>query len=129
MARDLRLITDEQWKIIEPLLPEPKASSKGGAPRRKPRRLIADKAYDADGLRILLRSRGIELICPHRHGRKRPALQDGRALRRYKRRWKIERTIAWLGYYRRLLIRWERNVAIYRAFMHVACLMIAVRWL
>jgi len=30
MARDLRLITDEQWKIIEPLLPEPKASPKGG---------------------------------------------------------------------------------------------------
>jgi transposase len=100
-----------------------------GGPRCKLKRLIADKGYDADWLRILLRSRGIELICPHRHGRKRPPLQDGRALRRYKRRWKIERTIAWLGYYRRLLIRWERNLGMYRAFMHVACLMIAVRWL
>jgi transposase len=101
----------------------------GGAPRRKPQRLIADKGYDADWLRIWLWSRGIELICPHRQGRQRPALQDGRPLRRYKRRWKIERTIAWLGYYRRLLIRWERNLNMYRAFMHVACLMIAVRWL
>ncbi len=92
---------------------------------------MADKAqaYDADRLRILLRSRGIELICPHRNGRKRPPLQDGRPLRRYKRRWIVERTIAWLGYYRRLLIRWERNLSMYRAFMHVACLMIAVRWL
>jgi transposase len=91
--------------------------------------LIADKGDDADWLRILLWSQGIELICPHRRSRKRPALQDGRPLRRYKRRWKIERTIAWLGYYRRLLIRWERNLGMYRAFMHVACLMIAVRWL
>lgn len=102
---------------------------RGGAPRRKPKRLIADKGYDADWLRILLWSRGIELICPHRRNRKRPALQDGRPLRRYRRRWKIERTIAWLGYYRRLLIRWERNLNMYSAFMHVACLMIAVRWL
>jgi hypothetical protein len=47
---------------------------------------------------------------------------------RDRRRWKVERTIAWLGYYRRLLIRWERNLNSCRAFMHVACLMIAVRW-
>jgi transposase len=101
----------------------------GGAPRRKMERLIADRGYDADWLRLSLWSRGIELICPHRKGRKRRPLQDGRPLRRYSRRWKIERTIAWLGYYRRLLIRWERNDRMYRAFMHVACLMIAVRWL
>jgi len=101
----------------------------GGAPRRKPKRLITDRAYDADWLRILLCSRGIELICPHRQGRHRPALQDGRRLRRYQRRWKIERTIAWLGYYRRLLICWERNLNMYRQFVHLACLMIAVRWL
>jgi transposase len=102
---------------------------RGGAPRRKMRRLIADRGYDADWLRLTLSSRGIELICPHRRGRKRPPLQDGRPLRRYRRRWTIERTIAWLGYYRRLLIRWERDRRMYQAFMHVACLMIAVRWL
>jgi len=34
-----------------------------------------------------------------------------------------------LGYSRRLLIRWERNLNVYRAFMRVACLMIVVRWL
>ncbi len=45
--------------------------------------------------------RGIELIAPHRSNRKKPATQDGRALRRYKRRWIIERTNAWLGNFRR----------------------------
>ena len=46
------------------------------------------------------------MIAPHLSNRKRKH-QDGRPLRRYKRRWKVERTIAWLGNYRRLLIRWE----------------------
>ncbi len=101
----------------------------GGAPRRKPDRLIADKAYDADWLRILLWSRGIELICPHRKGRKRPPLQDGRPLRRYKRRWIVERTIAWLQNFRRLVVRWERYSQMYLAFVHVACLLIAARQL
>jgi hypothetical protein len=40
---------------------------------------------------------GIELIAPHRRNRKKPKTQDGRPLRRYKRRWKIERLFAWLG--------------------------------
>jgi transposase len=101
----------------------------GGAPRRKLRRLIADKAYDADWLRMLLANRGTDLICPHRRGRTREPLQDGRKLRRYKRRWIIERTIAWLGNFRRLLIRWERQIHMYQAFMNVACLLIAARQL
>jgi integrase len=49
-------------------------------------RVIADKAYDSDPLRKRLRQRGIELICPHKKNRVRPATQDGRALRRYRRR-------------------------------------------
>lgn len=101
----------------------------GGAPKRKLKRLIADKAYDADWLRRLLANRGTELICPHRRGRTRERLQDGRKLRRYKRRWIVERTIGWLGNFRRLLIRWERHLHMYRAFMNVACLLIAARQL
>src|SRR6202521_765774 len=68
-----------------------------GRPREKPVRVIADKAYDSDPLRKRLRQRGIALICPHKRNRVRPATQDGRALRRYKRRWIVERTNAWLG--------------------------------
>jgi hypothetical protein len=74
----------------------------------KPRRLIYDKAADSDALRLRLKKRGIELICPHRSNRKRPMLQDGRSLRRYRRRWTIERTVAWLGNFRRLVVRYEQ---------------------
>ena len=98
--------------------------------RRKypiPKRLIADRAYDSDLHRIHLARRGIELVCPHRKNRVRPPLQDGRPLRRYRRRWKIERTIAWLGNFRRLVVRWDRDITVYRAFFHVACILITIR--
>lgn len=102
-------------------------------PRRaslcKPKRLILDRAYDADWLRLRMREQGIEVICPHRLGRRKPPLQDGRSLRRYKKRWIIERTIAWLGNFRRLLIRWERSPKMYLAFLHMACLIITARQL
>jgi len=116
--------------LVEETLATVKVPRKrGGAPRRKPKRLIADKAYDADWLRISLWSRGIELICPYRRGRKRPPLQDGRPLRRYKRRWIVERTIAWLQNFRRIVVRWERYPKMYLAFVHVACLLITARQL
>jgi transposase len=89
--------------------------------------LIADRAYDSDALRIRLAARGIDLICPHRKGRQRRSLQDGRKLRRYRRRWKIERLFAWLSNFRRLVVRWERNPLIFRAFFHVACIIIVAR--
>src|ERR1700680_4851473 len=81
----------------------------GGGPRQKPERVITDRAYDSDPLRTRLRRRGIELICPHKKNRVRPATQDGRALRRYRRRWIVERTNAWLGNFRRLVGRSDRS--------------------
>jgi transposase len=96
----------------------------------QPRRLIYDKACDSDGLRErLLFERDIDLICPHRKNRRRPPLQDGRKLRRSRRRWKVERTFAWLGNFRRLVVRYERSLKMYRAFFHVACLVITLRQL
>jgi transposase len=95
----------------------------------KPQRLIGDGAYDSDPLRQRLGEAGIELIAPHRSNRKRPPTQDGRALRRYKRRWKIERVFAWLNNYRRLVVRWDHNPNIYRAFLLVAFIMILVKQL
>ena len=91
------------------------------------KRLIADRAYDSDKLRASLAARGIELICPHRRGRKRPASQDGRKLRRYRRRWKIERLFAWLQNYRRIQTRYERHIHIYQAFVHVAFIMLLLK--
>jgi hypothetical protein len=58
--------------------------------RELPERLIGDRAYDADPLDEALLALGVEMIAPHRRGRKRPKTQDGRPLRRYKRRWQIE---------------------------------------
>jgi transposase len=99
-----------------------------GRTKSKPHRLIADQGYDSDKLRAALHAQGIELICPHRCTR-RHKLQDGRKLRRYRHRWKIERTFAWLGNFRRLVVRYERNSEIYRAFFHLACLIITLRHL
>jgi transposase len=76
---------------------------RGGRPRQKVQRVIADRAYDSDPLRARLAARGIELIAPHRWNRSKPRTQDGRTLRRYRRRWKVERTLAWLGNFRRPL--------------------------
>ena len=96
----------------------------------QPERLIGDKSYASDGLREqLLSERGIELVCPHRCNRKRAPRQDGRKLQRYKRRGKVERTFAWLGNFRRLVVRYERALKMYRAFFHVACLVITLRQL
>ncbi len=66
-----------------------------GRPRQKPTRIIADRAYDSNPLRERLQRRGIELLVPHRRNREPWWRQDGRKLRRYRRRWKIERTFAW----------------------------------
>ena len=98
-----------------------------GRPRQRPVRLIYDKACDSDPLRQRLAKRGIDLICPHRKNRTKPPLQDGRKLRRYKRRWKVERTFAWLGNFRRLVVRWEHHITMYSAFFHVACLLITLK--
>jgi len=44
-----------------------------------------------------------------------------RMLRRYKRRWTVERTFGWLGNFRRLVVRYDRSLQIHWAFFHIAC--------
>jgi len=87
-----------------------------------PRRLLYDKAVDADWLRERLAGRGVELICPHRSNRTKPSRQDGRALRRYIRRYRVERSISWLHCYRRLITRWEYYSELFEGFVHLACM-------
>jgi transposase len=100
---------------IETLVDQPLA-----VPR--PARLLYDKAADADWLREALDARGIELICPHRENRVKPAVQDGRSLRRYRSRWIVERTLSWLHNCRRLITRWEWHPELFEGFVHLACL-------
>jgi transposase len=106
--------------LIEPLLEQIVVS-------RLPNRLIYDRAADSDPLRARLAERGVELICPHRRGRKRPATQDGRPLRRYRKRWIVERTIGWLKAFRRLVTRYEFYAFLFHSFAKLACLMIVLR--
>ena len=93
----------------------------------RPRKLIGDKAYDSDPLDERLAEFEIELIAPHKSNRKKVKTQDGRKLRRYKRRWKIERLFAWLQNFRRVLVRFDYHDANYLGFVHLACIVILLR--
>lgn len=93
----------------------------------QPVRLIGDRAYDSDPLDKELAETGIELIAPNRRNRVKAERQDGRPLRRYKRRWKVERLFAWLGNYRHLLNRWEYYLANFLGFIHLGCILILLR--
>ena len=76
--------------------------------------MIADKGHDSDPLRDSLARKGIDPIVPHRRNRKLSTRrQDGRKLHRERRRWKVERTFAWLQNFRRLVVRCDRDLVIY----------------
>jgi transposase len=93
-----------------------------------PERLIGDKAYDSDALDQQMNEYGIEMNSPNRSNRKRKT-QDGRAMRRYRRRWKVERLFAWMQNYRRLVTRWEFHIENFLGFVHLACLLMLIRHL
>ena len=95
-----------------------------GRPKKSPLRLIGHKGYDSDPLRKRLKQLKIDPIVPHRKNRKKPKMQDRRELRRYLKCWEVERTLAWLSNYRRLLARHVREIDMYRSFFHLACLII-----
>lgn len=92
-----------------------------------PEKLIGDKAYDSDPLDEELAQFGIELIAPHKRNRKRAKTQDGRKLRRYKRRWKVERFFAWIQNYRRIVVRYEYHLDNFLGFVHLACILILLK--
>jgi len=97
----------------------------------RPERLIGDKAYDSDPLdRRLAEERGIELIAPNisRPNRKTYS-QDGRPLRRYRRRWKIERLFSWLYNFRRIVTRYEYHAVNFLGFVQLGCIVILLRHL
>ena len=95
----------------------------------KPQRLIGDKAFDSDPLDARLKPEGIEMIAPHKKNRVSPVTQDGRKLRRFNRRWKIERLFAWIYNYRRCVVRYEFHFENFTAFIQLACIMILLRYL
>ena len=93
-----------------------------------PEKLIGDKAYDSDKLDRTLEEWGVEMIAPHRSNRKpENKTQDGRKLRRYRRRWAVERTIGWLQNFRRLCIRWEKSTAMFQGFVNLTCALLLMK--
>ena len=118
LALTVHSASPSETKMIEPTLDR--------LPRQ-PRRLILDRAFDSDKFRDRLAARGIDPIVPYRKRAVSMKYNDGRKQRRYKRRWKVERTFAWLGNFRRVLVRHERKHWIYRAFVHLACVLIVLR--
>ena len=90
----------------------------------KPETLIGDRAYDSDPLDGQLREDGIEMVAPNRSNRRKRATQDGRRLRRYARRWLVERFFAWIQLQRRILVRWEFYPKNFLGFVQLACLLV-----
>lgn len=92
-----------------------------------PEKLIGDRAYDSDPLDEKLAGLGVELIAPHKNNRKKPKTQDRRKLRRYKKRWKIERFFAWMFNYRKCVVRYEYKEQNFKALILFACIMILLK--
>jgi len=115
-----------ETRLVEPLIKQLIATAQTDA-NFWPRRMIGDKAYDSDPLREELASVGIELLAPHRSNRTEESRSnDGRKMRRYKSRWKVERFFAWAGGFRRFVTRYERLATTLDAVVHVTCLLIAM---
>jgi transposase len=98
-----------------------------GRRRNRPDRLILDRGYDSNKLRRRLAGRGIEPIIPATSNHPNATHQDGRKLRRYRRRWIVERTLSWLFMFRRVLVRFDRKVTSYAGFFHLACALLTLR--
>lgn len=127
-AQGIPLIVDtesanrHEVNLIQPLI------EKITLQNRQPERLIYDKAADSQPLRDTILAMGTDFICPHRkfkNGKQKS--QDGRKLRRYKRRWIVERSIAWLHNFRRIVTRWEYHDYLYLNFVKLACLFTMIK--
>jgi transposase len=88
--------------------------------------VLADRAYDSDPLREEMELQDFELVAAHRKNRVKPPTNDGRTLRKLKRRWKVERTFAWLHSFRRVVTRFEKRIDHFEGFVNLGCAFIAL---
>jgi transposase len=94
-----------------------------------PERVLGDKAYNSNGLDEEMADCGVAMIAAHRRNRTKPKTQDGRVLRRAKRRWKVERFFFWLQNFRRLAVRYECKSANFMGVVLLAATIIHVKHL
>jgi len=111
-------VLEEAVDAIEPIK---RPRGRPGRPRRRPKKLHADKGYDFQRCRAALRKRGITPRIARR------GIESSERLGRH--RWVVERTLAWLGRYRRLSVRYERRADIHEAFLHLGCSLICLNYL
>ncbi|MEV5758386.1 IS5 family transposase [Streptomyces tendae] len=97
----------------------PRIRGRRGRPRNRPKRLFADRGYDYDKYRRLLRQRGIKPLIARR------SVVHGSGLGRT--RWVVERTFAWLHQFKRLRIRYERRADLHQGLLELACSIICLR--
>jgi transposase len=118
-------------QLAEQTLDTIRVARRRGRPKQRPQKLIADRGYDSSAFRRALRRRGIRMCIPAKRRPRRWRAKRGRPVlaRRdeYRQRYKVERSFAWLGNYRRLLIRWEHLSGVYRSFFTVAVLLVCLR--
>jgi transposase len=111
----------DHTQIFPIVLDFPKVGGKPGRPQATPDELYADRGYDSDDTRWLLRWLGIE---PHIANRRTP---HGSGLGKI--RWVVERTISWLKGLRRMRIRYGRLKVIPEAWNTLAVCVICFRLL
>jgi transposase len=109
--------------LLERTLDNVRVTRHRGHRPHQPQRLIADRGYDSTRVRALLVKRDI----PKRRHHTVATHQDGRKLRRYRRRWIIERTNSWLQNFRRLVVRYERAARNFEALVPMACVLITLK--
>ena len=86
--------------------------------------LCLDRGYDYLPVRELVLAYGYNAHIRTR-GDEIQAKQD---IPHYRaKRWIVERSHSWMNRFRRLLIRWEKNVENYEAMLHFACAFITYR--
>ena len=111
-------------RLAEATLRTVRVSRRWGRPRTRPRTLVADKGYDSDVFLQSLRRRGLRPCIPRRSNQRRRGRKPD--LTPYRLRWVIERTFSWLGHFRRLVVRYERRLEVYWAFVVLAFILICL---
>jgi transposase len=118
-------------RLAEQTLDTIRVARPRGRPKQRPQKLVADHGYDSSAFRRALQRRGIRMCIPPKRRPKNWKVKRGRPVlarqEDYRLRYKVERSFAWLGNYRRLLIRWERHAGLYRSFFTVALALICIK--
>jgi transposase len=118
-------------KLAEKTLDTIGVSRPRGRPKQRPEKLVADRGYDSSVFRRALRRRGIRMCIPPKRRPTTWRAKRGRPIvarkEDYRFRYTVERSFAWLGNFRRLLIRWEHLSTIYQGFFTVAAMLICLR--